>query len=310
MTIFELPLSVPIPESVSHFGCLVRVRSAKSSIAEPVLANLPISFVFLRTGLINNVLYVIILSAALDLVGPDVPKGVVLLADIIPSFATKLIAPYFIHAVPYSVRVFIFTILSVLGMLIVAWSPSFTDGGNLASKITGIVLASLSAGGGELSFVGLTHFYGPFSLAAWASGTGAAGLVGAGAYALATSAWRFSVHSTLFASAWLPFLLIVSYFFVLPSSSSMQHLTAVAGEYQAVLSSERASDEVEEHGQPHGELQGLLGITFPWDESAKSEGMEEGPMWQDRLRMNLRRLKKLFFPLYVISFSSGHLPCY
>lgn len=52
-------------------------------------------------GLINNILYVIILSAALDLVGPSVPKATVLLADVIPSFLTKLTAPYYIHAVPY-----------------------------------------------------------------------------------------------------------------------------------------------------------------------------------------------------------------
>ena len=68
--------------------------------------------------MINNVLYVIVLSAALDLVGPNVPKGVVLLADVIPSFGTKLIAPYFIHMVPYSTRIVIFVFLSGIGMLL------------------------------------------------------------------------------------------------------------------------------------------------------------------------------------------------
>lgn len=41
----------------------------------------------------------------MDLVGAEVPKGVVLLADITPSLAIKLIAPYFIHRVPYAARV-------------------------------------------------------------------------------------------------------------------------------------------------------------------------------------------------------------
>jgi hypothetical protein len=40
-------------------------------------------------GLINNILYVMILSAAQDLVGKNTPKGVVLLADILPSFLTN-----------------------------------------------------------------------------------------------------------------------------------------------------------------------------------------------------------------------------
>jgi battenin len=62
----------------------------------------------------NNILYVIVLSvnhfpgdlanvkqAALDLVGPTVPKAVVLLADVLPSFLFKAVAPYFFHVVPY-----------------------------------------------------------------------------------------------------------------------------------------------------------------------------------------------------------------
>ena len=106
-------------------------------------------------------LYVIILSAALDLVGPDIPKGVVLLADVIPSFLVKLCAPYFIHVVPYSVRILIFVGLSATGMLLIALTPGYTDGGTIATKMAGVILASLSSGGGELSFLGLIHYYGP-----------------------------------------------------------------------------------------------------------------------------------------------------
>ena len=35
------------------------------------------------------------------MVGPTVPKGVVLLADVMPSFLFKAVAPYFFHIVPY-----------------------------------------------------------------------------------------------------------------------------------------------------------------------------------------------------------------
>ncbi|WZH43956.1 batten's disease protein Cln3 [Fusarium acuminatum] len=148
-------------------------------------------------GLINNVLYVIILSAAQDLVG-SLPKGVVLLADVVPSFLTKLVAPYFIHRVPYRTRILIFIALSVAGMLMVALTPGTQT---VAIKLVGVVLASISAGGGELSFLGLTHFYGPMSLAGWGSGTGAAGLVGAGLYVMFTDWWGLSVRSSLLISA-------------------------------------------------------------------------------------------------------------
>jgi battenin len=165
------------------------------------------------TGLINNVLYVVILSAALDLVGPDVPKGIVLLADVMPSFITKLIAPYFIHRIPYRVRIIIFVVLSSSGMVLIALTP--TDRA-VSIKLVGVIIGSLSSGGGELSFLGLTHYYGPFSLAAWGSGTGGAGLIGAGLYVLMTTWIGFTVKHSLLASAFLPLIMLFSFFVILP----------------------------------------------------------------------------------------------
>lgn len=251
-------------------------------------------------GLINNVLYVVVLSAALDLVGPNVPKGVVLLADVLPSFGTKLVAPYFIHVVPYSVRILIFVVLSAAGMLLVASSPSYAEGGTISSKIAGIILASLSSGGGELSFVGLTHFYGPFSLASWGSGTGAAGLVGAGAYALATTSLGFSVRTTILASACLPAVMVVSFFFILPRDR-LRHLTAVAGDYQTIV--ERGASTSGLDNREEGrvaideENDRLLGSSENSNDQYKpiSSGFATSA-WQS-FKTNLRRARGLFFPL-------------
>ncbi|KAL2698342.1 hypothetical protein AAEP93_011052 [Penicillium crustosum] len=247
-------------------------------------------------GLINNVLYVIILSAAVDLVGPDVPKGVVLLADVIPSFATKLVAPYFIHLVPYWMRILIFAFLSTVGMLVVAMSPGYTDGGTISSKIAGIILASLSCGAGELSFVGLTHFYGPFSLAAWGSGTGAAGLIGAGAYALATSALGFSVHVTLLVSACLPAIMVLSFFVVLPRSP-LRTADPGADRYRVVEGGEQVEEDELDDGVG-GEDEGLLGASHN-SPAHKSIHVDQGGSWQDQTRLNLHRIKGLFIPFMV-----------
>ncbi|KAJ5753402.1 uncharacterized protein N7511_007555 [Penicillium nucicola] len=244
-------------------------------------------------GLVNNVIYVIILSAAVDLVGPDVPKGVVLLADVIPSFATKLVAPYFIHLVPYWMRILIFVFLSSVGMLVVAMSPSYTDGGAIASKIAGIILASFSSGGGELSFVGLTHFYGPFSLASWGSGTGAAGLVGAGAYALATSALGFSVHVTLLVSACLPAIMIISFFVVLPHAP-LRASEAGADRYRVVEGGEQVEED-----EMDGENEGLLGLSHSGTSIPKSGHVNDEDPWLDRALANLRRVRGLFIPFMV-----------
>ncbi|KAJ5081862.1 hypothetical protein NUU61_010126 [Penicillium alfredii] len=245
-------------------------------------------------GLVNNVLYVILLSAALDLVGPNVPKGAVLLADVVPSFATKLIAPYFIHLVPYWMRVVIFVFLSTVGMFVVAMSPSYTDGGTISSKMAGIILASFSSGGGELSFVGLTHYYGPFSLAAWGSGTGAAGLVGAGAYALATSALGFSVHGTLLASACLPLAMVVSFFVVLPREP-LQSAQSAGDSYQAL----ERGEQIEEDGLDgevrelrHGEGDGLLiHSTTPIKAAPASHGLSWDQVW-----VKLEQIRGLLIP--------------
>lgn len=185
------------------------------------------------SGLINNVLYVVVLSAALDLVGPNIPKGVVLLFDVVPSFFTKLVAPYFVHLIPYWVRIYILVAVSAGGMLLIATTPDK----NIPLKMVGVMLASFSSGLGELSFLGLTHFYGHFSLAFWGSGTGAAGLIGAGAYVIATSAIGLSVKTTLLASACLPLIMVLSFFVVLPRQA-LSHAESTRGTYESLSNSE------------------------------------------------------------------------
>lgn len=239
-----------------------------------------------RPGLINNVLYVIILSAALDLVGPNVPKGVVLLADVIPSFLTKLCAPYFIHTVPYHVRILIFVGLSATGMLLIALTPGYHDGGTISTKMAGVILASLSSGGGELSFLGLVHYYGPWSLAAWGSGTGGAGLIGAGAYALATNTIGLGVRTTLLASACLPAVMLLSFFTILPLGpikTGKPHLV------------HRTLDTNEEHDHNNViEREGLLTPTADSPKLTPSSPHPSSP-WQTFVA-NLRRSRSLFLP--------------
>ena len=274
---------MPIPESVWPSGCLVSYLLGPQEILIIASANG-------RIGLINNVIYVVILTAAVDLVGPNVPKGVVLLADVIPSFLMKLCAPYFIHVVPYSVRVVLFVALSTGGMLLVALTPPYTDGGTVTIKMAGVVLASISSGLGELSFLALTHFYGPFSLAAWGSGTGGAGLIGAGAYALATSL-GFGITNTLLASSFLPIIMLVGFFVVLPrgplkrtpdtTKETSDHPTPVVERDEEESQSEDLAAEDE-------------GLLRP---NSRSSFVARTPRtWQSLFLQKLRRSRRLFFP--------------
>lgn len=253
-------------------------------------------------GLINNILYVILLTAALDLVGPSIPKGTVLLADVIPSFGVKLTAPYYIHSIPYNIRIWIFCALSTAGMLLVGLSSSSTNdhdaaGKEIGVKMAGIVLASLSSGGGELSFVGLTHFYGQTSLAAWGSGTGGAGLVGAGMYALLTTGFGLSVRGTLLASAFLPLVMLVAFFVVLPRrplrAAKKRESDSGSGSYTPLPATEDADHDDRLSREDEEESAGLLSQPPPCTTTKPSTSLKST---YHSLLANLRRAKSLFWP--------------
>lgn len=165
-------------------------------------------------------------------------------------------------------------------MALVALTP---PGTSVAVKMVGVVLASLSSGGGELSFLGLTHFYGPVSLAGWGSGTGAAGLVGAGLYVAMTEWWRFSVRSSLLFSATLPVLMLLSFFVVLPQGPLIKGATGNAG-YGAIPGDDAADDEEESSA-----------TAALWNPRATA-GHRNGASELDNLKANLGRAKSLMVP--------------
>ncbi|KAH8708636.1 batten's disease protein Cln3 [Phaeosphaeriaceae sp. PMI808] len=237
-------------------------------------------------GLINNVLYVIILSAALDLVGPSVPKGVVLLCDVIPSFLTKLCAPYFIHKISYQIRILVFVGLSACGMLIIALSPPDQDSKTIAIKMGGVMLASLSSGGGELSFLGLTHYYGHFALASWGSGTGGAGLIGAGAYAIATNSLHINPRTSMLVFAFLPLIMVISFFIILPLGPLRTGVDKQGG-YEALETDEQHDDDDTQHER---EQDTLLSSSVHTASSRRVSGA------LNSFKANLTRARGLFFP--------------
>lgn len=231
-------------------------------------------------------LYVIILSAAQDLVGSTVPKGLVLLADVLPSFLTKLLAPYFIHRVPYATRVIAFIALSAGGMLLVAITPSTSP----ATRMAGVILASLSSGGGELSFLGLTHYYGPVSLAGWGSGTGAAGLVGAGLYVLLTGWMGLSVRTTLLFSACLPSIMFLSFFGVLPRGP----LRAAAAKGYEAVPADLEGEDVED--MPRAAASSALLSEGPSSTTTAFSTQSHDPL---DLRAKLLRARSLVVPYMI-----------
>lgn len=179
-------------------------------------------------GLGNNLSYVIMLSAAVDIIRKQEPTphltsrsfmkssyvnctqvgtGTVLLADIIPSMTLKFLAPIFIHRIHFHAKVLIAVALALNSYVMVSFSNS------LALSLVGVVSASMSSGLGDISFLSMTAFFDKSCVSAWSSGTGAAGLVGSLVYVALTSVTTPEI--TLLLVTIVPFALVFVYFFVL-----------------------------------------------------------------------------------------------
>ncbi|KAL9709372.1 battenin CLN3 protein [Leucoagaricus gongylophorus] len=189
--------------------------SRQKSQGHRLLRNLAISFFLF--GLFNNVLYVIILSAALDLVPPSTPKGIIAFFNIVPSFVAKVGWPYILKGqIRYAKRLICCCILSMIGMIVVALLEP------LPMRLFGIGLASFSSGLGELTFLQLSTTYVPPSVGGhgvgyFASGTGAAGLIGAFLW------WelrKLGIQLGIGLSSVMPLAIPLTYFFFLPPNKA------------------------------------------------------------------------------------------
>lgn len=180
-------------------------------------------------GLCNNLPYVLMLSAARDILDPpragQVPPspsppngsrydcnplstGAVLLADILPTLLLKTAAPFLVHLLPYNSRVVAAALCAWGGFALV------TRGAGAAVSLGGVVLASAASGLGEVTFLALAGFYPRVGVACWSSGTGGAGLGGALGYGALLQAGLPLPRALLPAFA-LPLLTLLSYFFLL-----------------------------------------------------------------------------------------------
>ncbi|EDL17393.1 ceroid lipofuscinosis, neuronal 3, juvenile (Batten, Spielmeyer-Vogt disease), isoform CRA_d [Mus musculus] len=165
-------------------------------------------------GLCNNFSYVVMLSAAHDILKQEQASGnqshAVLLADILPTLVIKLLAPLGLHLLPYSPRVLVSGVCSAGSFVLVAFSQS------VGLSLCGVVLASISSGLGEVTFLSLTAFYPSAVISWWSSGTGGAGLLGSLSYLGLTQAGLSPQH-TLLSMLGIPVLLLASYFLLLTS---------------------------------------------------------------------------------------------
>uniref|UniRef100_A0A669B456 Battenin n=1 Tax=Oreochromis niloticus TaxID=8128 RepID=A0A669B456_ORENI len=262
-------------------------------------------------GLCNNFAYVVMLSAAHDILEKQetrnetastsaslhvdfqvgnssnssiydcnpVSTAAVLLADILPTLFIKVFAPFVIHKMPYGVRVLFCAIMAATSFLLVSFSSA------VWMSILGVIFASISSGLGELSFLSLTVFFSRSVLEGWGSGTGAAGLIGAFLYSGLIQA-GLSPRITLLIMLVVPIIMFISYFFLLVCPPSLPQWRTKETEYAALVSEDRqqlldSSDDEE-------------------PESSTTEDQPTGPLsFRERLSV-IRGLWRFVLPLGVV----------
>ncbi|CAL8305258.1 unnamed protein product [Merluccius merluccius] len=279
---------------------------------------------FWLLGLCNNFAYVVMLSAAHDILtkqqadnsttlNPDslavdfevkhssnnstrydcnpVSTAVILLADILPSLVIKLSATLYIHQVPYGFRVLFCVSTTAVSFLLVSFSTS------ISISILGVVFASMGSGLGELSFLSLTTFFSRDVLEGWGSGTGGAGVAGALLYSALTQA-GLSPRVTLLTMLVVPTAMLLSYFFLLafpPTFPQWRRLREAGPVGRGGASEERRRlmDETEEDEEEESDQQ----EKGPRDYTSRSPGF---PVTQDILKF-LLPLGLVYYAEYFIN---------
>lgn len=163
----------------------------------------------------------------------------ILLADIIPSLITKLVSPFI--NISTRVRVSIAIILTVVSFLL----TSFSNGHGMT--FAGVICASISSGLGEVTFLAYAAAFEKGVVSFWSSGTGMAGLAGAGLYTLITS--LVSVETCLLIMLIVPLIEASTFCFLISRpqvSSSRQSLLGVPrGDSPDQLTDERDVQETQ-----------------------------------------------------------------
>uniref|UniRef100_A0A3B4H8Z5 Battenin n=1 Tax=Pundamilia nyererei TaxID=303518 RepID=A0A3B4H8Z5_9CICH len=202
-------------------------------------------------GLCNNFAYVVMLSAAHDILEKQESRNET--ASVREQISNSSI--YDCNPVSTAVNKALF--------IEVCSSNKRINSSSLLSLImfsvavfAGVIFASISSGLGELSFLSLTVYFSRSVLEGWGSGTGAAGLIGALLYSVLIQA-GLSPQVTLLIMLVVPVTMVASYFCLLVFPPSLPQWRTKETEYAALVSEDRqqlldSSDEEEPESSTTG----------------------------------------------------------
>lgn len=191
-------------------------------------------------GLMNNICYVVFLTAAENIVAGQ--AGAVLAADILPTLVIKLTAPFWAHMLPYWARYSLCAAFSAASFLIVAFCEP------LWLRLAGVACASVGAGWGEVTSLSLLAFYKSSAVTAWSSGTGFAGVGGAGSYVFFSQVLKLSDRDTMLIGLCFPAVFVLCYFVAMTPPTVSPGASLGSGEEEGSTGSEELASLVEGAG--------------------------------------------------------------
>ncbi|XP_061401354.1 battenin-like [Musca vetustissima] len=196
-------------------------------------------------GLCNNYGYVVMLSAAHDIIGQfhaDTPSdndvsgngrechivstGAILLADILPSLFVKIIMPFFPFWVHF--RIALAVIFSAAGFLLVGFASAEW------MALLGVIITSASSGIGETTFLAYSSNFNKNVVSTWSSGTGGAGVIGSLSYATLRSL-DVSPRDTMLIMLIFPFIEALSFWVLLRKPTAVLPVTNVESTEELIV---------------------------------------------------------------------------
>ncbi|KNC87137.1 hypothetical protein SARC_00720 [Sphaeroforma arctica JP610] len=240
-------------------------------------------------GLCNNYPYVIMLSAATYILEKEegTSTGVILLADILPTLTIKLSAPFFMHLLPYSLKVGVVIATCYMSFILVAYSSP------LLLSVLGVCLASFSSGFGEITYLSLTHHYDKSTVSAWSSGTGMAGAAGSLSYLALTLVMQ--PREALLVMVIVPLIMTITYLYMLrPLEHGDPKAAPTLYESQTRHAHSRRG-EVNDQSDQH---------TLIENDSTDVQGAREAPAMtmNDRIRL-IKPLLRWMIPLFLVYYA-------
>jgi len=138
---------------------------------------------FFIFGTLIYATYSLVIVGAQDiLAGTSIPTSISLIALVTPGFLVTLIAPYFMHNIPYIARIMTFCCTGIGGFLMLVFAKQ------VHWKLIGVGIVSFGSNFSEITILALSSFYHEATSTAFSAGTGVGYLI-APLYYTAMTTW-------------------------------------------------------------------------------------------------------------------------